>query len=260
MILPIGILLAFASDPLSDARSMPPLFKVGALLATIEEHQLEGRQAFEVAKEAYETALKLDLTLEAKSYPLALEMLGPPQDVRVQAWEAYQKHRDPRVDPAVPFPERPRTSPARCEHSVVDSAEEYLESAMKAGSDSFWIATLNLRSPSEIEDAWRHYKNLNQALAPCPPDRTSTAVRANFAELKWWVLHPTNDQDLGLRQVEDILNLYSLVEHDEQKLDELESAGNRLLQLFVRGLRNGLPKRDPAPPQPPPPPPPPPKR
>lgn len=192
---------------------------------------------------------------------------------------------------------------------------------MNAGSDSFWIATLNLRSPSEIdnalrmlpswkdpralrtgleliqrlrqattsrrefdeakhlhvsvedfkafalpefpseiEDAWRHYKDLNQALAPCPPDRTSTAVRANFAELKWRVLHPTNDQDLGLRQVEDILNLYSLVEHDEQKLDELESAGNRLLQLFVRGLRNGLPKRDPAPPQPPPPPPPPPKR
>jgi hypothetical protein len=147
----LWLLLALtAAAQTVDYRELPPMWKTRALLGLIREGE---PKAFEYAKEAYSASSQIDLSIEFKDYPAALKFFGPPEATLAEAWSAYQRLRDPKLHPAMPFPERPKSSPAKCSHAVVDNAKRYLRLAMDAGGDTFAAATLSLRSPVEIGDA-----------------------------------------------------------------------------------------------------------
>jgi len=134
---------------IADYNELPPLWKTRALLAMARQ---DPEKAPQYSKLAYETAREIDLSVEFKDYPFALKAFGQPEAIVAEAWFSHQKFRGPG-EAALPFPERPKSSPARCEHRVLDSAEKYLRVAFDAGPDTFASATLALRSPLEIGSA-----------------------------------------------------------------------------------------------------------
>ncbi len=125
---------------LREYRQLPALIQSRMMLGLIREFDLKDEAARAVAREAYEVAARLDRTVEAKDFPVALAWAGGPEDALVEAWQVY------RVGD---FPVRARSSVARCEHRMVDDASRYLKVAMEVGE--FDVAASTLRSAVEIE-------------------------------------------------------------------------------------------------------------
>ena len=171
MLCQILMIAALAAQSNGNSLELTPLSKSRALLGMIQEGDAK---AFEWAKQAYEASLEADSGIEFKNYPLAFWLLGPAEETQALAWRAYEKHRNPKVDPPVPFPVRPKSSPARCEHVVVDEAEVYLKIALEAGADTFATATTGLRSPVEISSAL--------ALLPSWPDPRAVSIGLDLVQ------------------------------------------------------------------------------
>lgn len=139
------IFLAMANDAelaskLREYRQLPALIQSRVILGLIREFDLKDEAARAVAREAYEVASRVDRSVEAKDFPVALAWAGGPEDPLVEAWQVYR---------AGDFPLRARSSVARCEHSVVDDPSRYLKVAMEVGQ--FEAAASTLRSAVEIE-------------------------------------------------------------------------------------------------------------
>jgi hypothetical protein len=140
-----------AAAKLQGYRSLPALASSISMLGLIEEHDLGGRIAQAIAKEAYDAALRFDSAIEAKDFPDALAFTGGVLDIAIQARDEHKLNRERLDDPVLPFPRRSRTLPARCDHRAVDRAHSYLVAALEAGE--FEKATETLRSSVELSEA-----------------------------------------------------------------------------------------------------------
>lgn len=144
------LLLTLAALDLNEIATLPPLWRARALLHHIEQAELQGPEARDLARQAYTAATSIDPNFPLKNYPLALARLGPPEVVAARAWHAFEKHRGDQS--SLPFPERLRSTPATCAHAELDHAKAYLVLAREANAAAFGAALLTLRSPLEIEE------------------------------------------------------------------------------------------------------------
>lgn len=157
MILLLALLMASdaelpieAAVKLREYRKLPAPISSAFIVSLIDEHGLGGNIAKDLAKEAYDTAMRVDRSIDLKTYPGIVD-LGGAEVIAATAWHQYSKYRNRKVDPALPFPPRSKTKAARCDHSSVDTASPYLESALEAGE--FEKATESLRSSKELAEA-----------------------------------------------------------------------------------------------------------
>lgn len=310
-----------AAAKLREIRKFPAPFSSAQMLGLVEVYELKPQLAKDIAKEAYDLAMKVDRSIEVKEYPIAIEFLGGLEDAATEAWQAYMKVRDPLVDPALPFPVRPKTKAAVCNHRRVDTAYHYLKAALEAnqleraietlrsskeladaievlaeakdGSKAVLVIELMKRlslateSPREFEETskmrflkesidklatklpeedqlevkenYRRFLNGNQRNATCEvlPERNREFDPVGFRKMKQQFVTTQWSNASGYEFLERFAELFSIAEHNEVLLDELEYSGSSYLGSLVRAFREGPPKR---PVQPVPPPPPPPKR
>lgn len=220
-------ILAFAQQ--DEVRQLPPLWRAIALLGEIEQDHLTGPQARLIAKEAYAAALQADLTIDLKDYPRALKALGSPEAIQAKAWLALQKHRDPATDPIPPFPERRRTTIARCDHSEVDHASVYLKLALEAGPEPFAAAIPTLRSAIEIGEAlellpqWQDPRALPSGLDLIDRLRRATASKREYAAAK--DLRSQVRRFQAWAQREDSEEIEATLQYFEARNQALESCG-----------------------------------
>ncbi|MBM3758815.1 MAG: hypothetical protein FJW36_01060 [Acidobacteria bacterium] len=183
----LAALLAFAQQ--DEARQLPPLWRAVALLGQIEQDSITSPAARLLAIEAYAAALEADLDMDLKDYPRALKALGSPEAIQARAWLAVRQHREPK-DQIPPFPQRRRTTPAKCSHSEVDHAVTYLQLTLRAGPEAFLAAIPTLRSAVEIGEAldllsdWQDPRAVPTGLELIDRLRRATSSRQEYAAAK----------------------------------------------------------------------------